>query len=89
MLLQEYEFEGGEDNDQDAPDLGADIKDLEFRLTNNLDQMQVCVLIFTGTPHETSITVFVYLVTFVCMYGYWIMIFQKMHMVFKDANEIK
>ncbi len=46
--FQEYEFEGQEDDGEDTEDLESNIKDLEFKLTHDLDKVQVSNLILKG-----------------------------------------
>ncbi len=41
-VLQEYEFEGeGDDAEEDTEDLESNIKNLEFKLSHDLEKMQV------------------------------------------------
>ena len=41
IFNKEYEFEGHEDDDDNTEDLESNITDLEFKLTHDLDKMQV------------------------------------------------
>ncbi len=57
LFLQEYEFEGQDDDDSKVEeDLESNIKDLEFKLTHDLDKMQVSMLITPPNFQEASVS---------------------------------